>query len=517
LYNTYIFYIRLKQNLSDIILTTLNGRYSHTSIALKYLYANLHDLQKSTSIQEYVINEKLQDIAEKILLKNPKIIAIGVYIWNVSDVSELIHYIKKVSPKTIIILGGPEVSYTPFRVDLDLADYIIQGEGEIQFYELCKKVLNNQEIKQKIFPPIMVDINKIQLPYKYYNDHDIQNRHIYVEASRGCPYSCEFCLSSIDKKVRNFNMDELLIQFKYLWQRGARNFKFIDRTFNLNIKNASKLLDFFLEKDEPFTTHFEVIPDNFPIKLRDKIKLFPKHSLQLEVGIQTLKEDIALNIQRKLNIPKIKDNLKFLENETNAHIHLDLIIGLPGESLKSFGENLDYLCSLSNSEIQLGVLKKLSGTTLNRHDEVYGMVYSDIPPYEILSNDIIDFNEMQHMKRFTRYWDLVYNSGNFVKTFKNLVENQSVYEIFNNFTKWLYNQTYSTWQISLDRLAKFLFDFMVEIQNKQKELIAKDMVEDILKVGGRKLPKFLREYSDVITSYDKLSVNSKNKRQQKRA
>jgi len=505
--------------LSHIILTTLNGRYSHSSLALRYLYANLNDLQESTTIQEYVINENMQDIAEKILLQNPKIIGIGVYIWNVSDVSQLIHIIKKISPKTIIILGGPEVSYTPFRVNLDNADFIIQGEGEIQFYTLCKDILENKKIEKKIFPPQLLDVSHIKLPYQCYTDNDIKNRHIYVESSRGCPYNCEFCLSSIDKKVRDFDVDTLLIEFETLWKRGARGFKFIDRTFNLNIEVATKLLDFFLGKNEGFTTHFEVIPDNFPEPLREKIKLFPKHSLQLEVGIQTLKKDIAKNIKRNLNIKKIEDNLAFLENETNAHIHVDLIMGLPGESMESFGENLDKLSSITQCEIQLGVLKKLSGTTLNRHDKEYGMVYSDIPPYDILSNNLIPFETMQKLKRFARFWDIVYNSGNFIKTFELLVKDKSVFETFYSFSEWLYSQTFSTWQISLDRVAKFLFDFMVDIQKLEKQKVADILVEDILKVNGRRLPKFLREYSDIrilSNNEDTKDIENKNKRQQKR-
>lgn len=502
--------------MSKIILTTLNGRYSHTSIALKYLYANLQELQDITTIQEYVINENMQDIAEKLLKSNPTIIAIGVYIWNVSNVSQLIHYIKKVSPYTIIVLGGPEVSYTPFRVDLDDADYIIQGEGEIQFYELCKDILSYEKIDKRIFPPQILDVSKIKLPYKYYNENDIKNRHIYVEASRGCPYNCEFCLSSIDKKVRDFDVDELLEQFEILWQRGARNFKFIDRTFNLNIDVASRLLDFFLEKEEKFTTHFEVIPDNFPLKLREKIKLFPKHSLQLEVGIQTLKKDIAKNIKRNLNIPKIEENLAFLENETNAHIHVDLIIGLPGESIDSFGENLDTLASITKCEIQLGVLKKLSGTTINRHDEIHGMVYSDIPPYDILCNNLISFEQMQKMKRFARFWDLVYNSGNFVDTFDFLVKNKSIYNTFYQFSEWLYGKTHSTWQISLDRLAKFLFDFITLVQVTNRKIVADIIIKDLLKVAGRKLPSFLREFTDINIKTTHSKIATHNKRQQKR-
>ncbi|MEA3383423.1 MAG: DUF4080 domain-containing protein [Campylobacterota bacterium] len=503
--------------MTDIILTTLNGRYMHSAIGLRYLYANLKELQAKTTIQEYVINEKIQDITEKILSFSPKIVGIGVYIWNASDVSELIQTIKKVSPNTIIVLGGPEVSYTPFRVDMSMADYIIQGEGEVQFYELCRELLENNKVEQRTFPPKELELSNIKLPYKYYNQNDIDNRYIYVEASRGCPYSCEFCLSSIDKKVRNFDIDDILKEFQTLWDKGVRNFKFIDRTFNLNIKIATRLLDFFLEKDEPYTTHFEVIPDNFPLALREKIKLFPPTSLQLEIGIQTLKKEIALNIKRNLNIPKIKENLAFLENETNAHIHLDLIIGLPGESIESFGENLDYLCSLSKSEVQVGVLKKLSGTTLNRHDEIFGMVYSDIPPYDILANDLIPFNKMQEMKRFARFWDLVYNSGNFTKSFNFLVKDKSVYETFSNFSLWLYEQTHSTWQISLDRLSKFLFDYITLIQNHDRKITADIIIADFLKIGGRKLPSFLREFTDINIKSSHTKINSKNKRQQKRA
>ena len=502
----------------DILLTTLNGRYSHTSIGLRYLYANLKEIQSKATIYEYVTNERMNDIAQRILSFNAKIIAIGTYIWNASDVSELIQIIKKVSPNTIIILGGPEVSYEPFRVNLSWADYIIQGEGEEQFYSLCKNILDNNLPKQKIFYPKMLDLSTIQLPYKYYNDNDITNRYIYVEASRGCPFTCEFCLSSIDKKVRNFDLDLFLQNMQMLWDKGVRNYKFIDRTFNLNIDTSIKILDFFLEKKEQYFCHFEVVPDQFPQKLRDKIVQFPKGSLQLEIGIQTLKKDIAKNIKRNLNIPKIKENILFLEQNSYAHIHLDLIIGLPGETIESFGENLDYLCSLSRSEVQVGILKKLSGTTLNRHDEILGMVYSDIPPYEILCNDLIPFEKMQHMKRFARYWDLVYNSGNFTHSFTLLVKDASVFSIFDNFTSWLYNQTFSTWQFSLDRLAKFLFDFMIEVLQKDKQIVANALVADITKAKGRKIPKFLRTYSNIIQNNNQIdhTIDQKNKRQQRR-
>src|SRR3990167_1511399 len=274
--------------MKKIILTTLNSRFTHTSIALRYLYANLQELQNSAKILEFSINDAIQTIAEKLLLQSPQIIGIGVYIWNVSEVYELIHLIKKISPDTKIILGGPEVSHEPFRVNLDNADFIIQGEGDLAFYELCKNILDDTAPKERILKMSMPSLKNLALPYRYYTDDDIKNRYIYVEASRGCPFECEFCLSSMDEKVRAFNLDELLAEFELLWQRGARNFKFIDRTFNLNIKTANILLDFFLAKTPPYFAHFEVVPDHFPDSIKEKISKFPDGALQLEIGIQTL-------------------------------------------------------------------------------------------------------------------------------------------------------------------------------------------------------------------------------------
>ena len=174
-------------------------------------------------------------------------------------------------------------------------------------------------------------------------DDDIKNRYIYVEASRGCPFECEFCLSSMDEKVRAFNLDELLEEFEKLWRRGARNFKFIDRTFNLNIKIATRLLNFFLEKEDKCSLHFEVIPDHFPDNLKKIIQKFPKGSIQFEIGIQSLNPIILDNINRRMDLKKVEENLHFLEEETNAHLHVDLIVGLPGESLESLAKNLNNL------------------------------------------------------------------------------------------------------------------------------------------------------------------------------
>ena len=500
--------------MKKIILTTLNARYSHTSFGLRYLYANLKELKNEAEILEFVINTSVQTLAEQILEKNPKIIGIAVYIWNALDVSQLVNIIKKVSPQTIVVLGGPEVSYQPLRVNFDVADYIICGEGEISFYTLCKELLNNTCEQPRIIHSSKVDLQNIVLPYEDYTDFDIKNRHIYVENARGCPYECEFCLSSIDEKMRYLDIDIFLNELEKLWQRGARNFKFIDRTFNIKISYAKAILNYFLSKDEEYFLHFEVIPDNFPSELRALIKEFKEGCLQLEVGIQTLNLEVAKAIKRPLNIPKIKDNLQFLSQETHAHMHIDLIIGLPSESIESFGKNLNELYTLSTGEIQLGILKKLSGTTLDRHDKMYGMTYNDLPPYDILQNDLISFSQMQQLKRFARFWDIVYNSGNFQKTTALLFQDGKVYENFNDLSQWLYKRSESTYKISLDRMAEFLFEYMSKYH--EKELIAHTILEDVMEVSGRKIPPFLKKIVPQHYDVAQKDVSKANKRQQVR-
>lgn len=500
--------------MKNIILTTLNARYSHTSLALRYLYANLKELKENAKILEFVINSSNQTIAEQILEHKPKIVGIAVYIWNATDVAELVQTIKKVSPETIVVLGGPEVSYKPLRVNFDMADYIITGEGEVSFYNLCKDILDGNCKEPRVINSPKVDLENIVLPYDDYTDFDIKNRHIYVEMARGCPFECEFCLSSIDTKMRYLSIEVFLEQIDKLWLRGARNFKFIDRTFNIKISYAKAILNYFLEKEEEYFLHFEVIPDNFPQELRELIKKFKAGSLQLEVGIQTLNLDVAKEIHRNLRIDKIKDNLKFLSQETHAHMHIDLIIGLPSETIESFGKNLDLLYTLSTGEIQVGILKKLSGTTLDRHDKIYGMVYSDLPPYDILKNDLISFEQMQELKRFARFWDIVYNSGNFQKTTALLFEDGKVFENFYNLSKWLYRRSESTYKISLDRMAEFLFEYMSAKFDKEK--IANIILEDVMKVGGRKIPPFLKKIIPENYDFAQKDVSKANKRQELR-
>jgi len=487
--------------MSAIILTTFNARYTHTSLGLRYLYANLGTLQPQAQIMEFVIGANIPECAEAILAKKPRIVGIGVYIWNALEVQALVKLIKQVAPYVQIVLGGPEASHLPHRIAFDEADYIIQGEGEVEFKKLCNALLDGEPPQDTFIKANPVDMDSIILPYDAYSEHDITHRYCYVEASRGCPFGCEFCLSSLDKKVRDVPLEKFLDSLEKLWLRGVRNFKFIDRTFNLDINTASKLLDFFLAKDGEYFVHFEVIPERFPLELRERIARFAPASLQLEVGIQTLNPQIAKAIHRRLNMPKIEENLAFLQQNTKAHLHVDLIIGLPGESVESFANGLNRLYSLTQCEVQIGILKKLSGTTLSRHDEEFAMRYSHLPPYEIIQNNLIPFELMQRLKRFARFWDMIFNSGNFKSSTPLLWENGDVFGGFLNFSDWLYAQTESTWQISLERLAKLFMQYLLICKGFKEQSIREMLTNDLLSIPGRKLPSFLR--SNVPTQSQK--------------
>jgi radical SAM superfamily enzyme YgiQ (UPF0313 family) len=220
---------------------------------------------------------------------------------------------------------------------------------------------------------------------------------------------------------------------------------------------------------------------------------------------------VAKNISRLLNLEKIQENIAFLEHETHAHIHLDLIVGLPGESLESFGKNLNTLAAMSSCEIQIGILKKLSGTHISRHDNTFGMVYSDMPPYDILKNNLLDFEEIQIMKRFARFWDLYYNSGNFKKSLPLLYANESLFENFYAFSLWIFSQTKATYKISLERQTQLLFEYLLEVKKLPHAMIARPLIEDIMLLKGRALPSYLKAYANLqeITQQEGKSFNKR--------
>jgi radical SAM superfamily enzyme YgiQ (UPF0313 family) len=470
----------------DILLTTLNARYMHCAFGLRYLYANLGELKSQAKIVEFTIQQRPIDIVESLIKLNPEIIGFSVYIWNVVETGEVIALLKQVAPEIKLVAGGPEVSFANDLPELAKnIDYIITGPGEHSFAELCADLLKGTAIGPAIIPGKSSSLEQLELPYAYYNDEDIRNRLIYVEASRGCPFKCEFCLSSLDKTALPFALDRFLDAMAVLHQRGARNFKFIDRTFNLKVSSSVAILEFFLERmSDDLYLHFEVIPDNLPDKLKQVLTRFPNGSLQFEIGVQTFDPEIQQTISRKQNNQKTCENLRWLRENTGAHIHADLIFGLPGDSLDNFAQSFDRLVSLNPQEIQLGILKRLRGAPINRHTEAFQLKYNPIAPYNILSTADISFETLQRINRFARFWDLIANSGRFKEALPVILGN-SPFNRFLELSDSLYLLAGSTWKISLRRLFALLYVAMTDNLEIQAENAGTALEADFIRSGEK--------------------------------
>lgn len=475
-----------------ITLATLNARYIHASLGLRYLKANMGELEASTTIKEFIVSSRPIDIAETLLADSPDIIGLGVYIWNVVEVTTLVGLLKAISPGTTIVLGGPEVSYETEGQSLAAsADYIISGMADLAFVELCQKLLSGVKPPQKVIHAPQPALGQIHLPYDQFTEEDIANRVIYVEASRGCPFKCEFCLSSLDKTAWPFNIEHFLESMQRLYDKGVRHFKFVDRTFNLKIDTSIRILDFFLAKqDEELFLHFELIPDHLPERLKSAIQKFSDGVLQFEIGIQTFNPEVQALISRKQDNQKAINNIRWLTTETTAHLHTDLIVGLPGEDMKSFAEGFNRLMSLNPGEIQVGILKRLRGTPIIRHTDTYDMRYNPAPPYNILSTDRIDFTQMQRLSRFARYWDMVANSGRFKHTLPILLAEQP-FERFMDFTLWLFETTQQTHKISLKRLFELIYDYLNNVLQLPDSSALSALTDDYFRSGPKSVPKFL--------------------------
>jgi len=483
-----------------IVLATLNARYSHTSFGLRYLLANMGPLQSQTVIKEFTINDSVSDILAAILEEQPAIVGLGVYIWNVDQTTRLIADLKRVSPQTVVVVGGPEVSYeTDGQAITALADYVITGEADLEFRTLCETLLNlsaNKKPGPKIMHAAVPALDQVRLPYNHYSAEDLAHRVLYVEASRGCPFTCEFCLSALEIPVRAFSLEVFLEAMQQLLDRGALQFKFVDRTFNLNLRVSRAILEFFLERYRPgMFLHFELIPDRLPDSLRQIIQKFPAGSLQFEIGIQTFNDSVGQLISRPQDNAKLEENLSFLRYETGVHIHTDLIVGLPGETFESFAAGFDRLYSLRPQEIQVGILKRLRGTPIIRHDEEWQMLYSQHAPYEILSNRLLSFAQIHRLKRMARFWDLVGNSGNFQASLQKMLDSQpSAFFEFYRFSEWLFENENRRHGIALSRLFERVFEYLTDERGEDKAEIATILWSDYTRAGRRDRPAFLRPY-----------------------
>ena len=489
---------------SPIVLATLNARYIHSAFGLRYLKANLAELQDACQIEEFTLESRPEDIVEVLLEHQPRVVGFGVYIWNSIQTEQVVSLLKAVAPEVIIVLGGPEVSYeNDDQAIVALSDYVITGWGEVSFRDLMRDLLNDQPIAppaSKIIKGEQPKLDQIAMPYDLYSDNDIKNRVLYVEASRGCPFKCEFCLSALDKTAWPFDLDEFLGYMDKLYKRGARHFKFVDRTFNLKIKNSLKILEFFLERmDNELFLHFEVVPDHLPAALQEMITKFPAGSLQFEIGIQTFNPEVQSRISRRQDNEQAKTNISWIRDHTQAYIHADLIFGLPGETIDSFASSFNQLFALRPHEIQVGILKRLKGSPIIRHTEQHALVFNPNPPFSIVSSDTVNYKAVQQVNRFARYWDLIGNSGRF-KSSLSLIMGDTPYERFSELSQALYNKTGQTHKISLLRLYDLVFDIATQQLGVEVEPITQAIFTDFDQSGLKSIPKCLVKQSSITRS-----------------
>ena len=455
--------------MTDIVLATLNARYSHASLGLRYLHANLGDLQSRARIEELVVGTPLPRMVERLLAGNPTVLGLGVYIWNVTRTTELVKALRVAAPQLRIVLGGPEVSHeTGDQEIVRLADHVVTGPGELTFARLCHQLLDGPRPLMKVLAGEQPELDALASPYPLYTERDIAHRHLYVEASRGCPFKCEFCLSALDRTAWPFDTSRFLDEMASLYRRGARRFKFVDRTFNLKPATSLAILAFFLDRiasapHDPVFAHFELVPDHLPDSLRAAIVRFPPGTLQFEIGIQTWNPQVQATIGRRQDNARAEANLRWLRTHSNAHLHVDLIGGLPGEDLASFAAGFDRLHALAPHEIQVGLLKRLRGAPIARHTETFGMVYQPEPPYRVLRTAHVDEAGIDLLVRFARHWDLVANSGRFPRTLALSLDGGSAFERFARLSSLLQNRLGATHHIALERLAEALREALPEL------------------------------------------------------
>ncbi len=502
-------------NAPTIVLCTLNAKYIHASLGLRYLLANMGALKAQTVLCEFTIARKSQEVVDELLAllgeRNTdkgvcavQIVGFGVYIWNVTQTTEVVRLLKAARPDVKVVLGGPEVSHEfDQQAIVQMADFVITGWGDVSFARLCRALLHGPQPLMKVVAGEQPPLGQIALPYAEYSDADLAHRLLYVEASRGCPFKCEFCLSSLDKTAWAFDLDLFLAEMQVLHRRGARNFKFVDRTFNLKIDASVRILQFFLDRlPAPGTSqsagdlllHFEVVPDHLPDRLKTMIAQFPPGILQLEIGIQSFNAEVQQRISRQQDNDKTEANLRWLATESHAHLHTDLIFDLPGETLASFAAGFDRLYALQPHEIQLGILKRLRGTPIARHSAGHAMVYDPSPPYTVLQTGPLNAATVQRFTRFSRYWDLVANSGRFRQTLSLWLDQGQVspFYTFLAFADWLWHGTGKTSGLSPEVLVDALFDYLCASGSLPASTVQETLLTDYLASGARASPRALK-------------------------
>lgn len=410
-----------------VLFVSLNAKYIHSSLALRYIRDYCKEYKNNTKILELTINHDENQMIRQIYAEKPDVIGFSCYIWNMADIKKLIPTLKKILPNTEIVLGGPEVSYHSMELmeELDI-DVIMEGEGEETWNEYLAYKISGKPSLKDIDGIIYKDTNQIvinkarklmdlaNLPFVYDDLAGLEHRIIYYEASRGCPFNCQYCLSSIEKGVRFLPVERVKKELQYFLDNQIMQVKFVDRTFNTKKKYAMEIWQYIIENDNNYTNfHFEIAAELLDDEMIEALKAARPGLIQFEIGVQSTNIDVLTAIKRRMpfeDIAVITNKVKALGN---IHQHLDLIAGLPLEDYSSFRQSFNDVISLRPEQFQLGFLKLLKGSGLRRDADKYGIVYKEEAPYEVLYTDHISYDEILRLHNIEEILERYYNSERF--------------------------------------------------------------------------------------------------------
>ncbi len=415
------------------VFVALNAKFIHSSLALRSIRKYCGKLGINIDIVEFTINNSKEFIVSEIYKMKPDVIGFSCYIWNIEMILDIISVVKKILPKVKIVLGGPEVSYEFDYLFQKNIDIVIIGEGEKTAFEVISyfngDICDIRAINGIAFfdgksvvvtkKGIPLELDEIPFVYDDFSMEELRNKIIYYESSRGCPYKCQYCLSSVEQEVRFLSRKRVFSDLKFFLDKSVKQVKFVDRTFNCNKKFAVDIWNFLIENDNGVTNfHFEISADIIDEDMFDVLKKARRQLFQLEIGVQSTNYDTLLAIKRNTNLDKLFKKAVRIKNFKNIHQHLDLIAGLPFEDYNSFGKSFDDVYSVYPEQLQLGFLKLLRGSGLRKDAENYGIVYNEKAPYEVLFTDKVSFDEMILLKYISEMVEIYYNSGKCVNTIK---------------------------------------------------------------------------------------------------
>ncbi|MCI5624212.1 MULTISPECIES: B12-binding domain-containing radical SAM protein [Anaerostipes] len=497
----------------NIILTAINAKYIHSNLAVYCLRAYAKPYKEDIQIAEYTINQQIDDMIMDLYKRKPDILCFSCYIWNIEYVERVLREIKKLFPSLPIWLGGPEVSYDSHNVLERLPEVtgVIKGEGEQTFLEVMGyyhgKIHDLSEIdgityrnQDKIIEnPWRSVIDLSSVPFVYDHMEDFEHKIIYYESSRGCPFSCSYCLSSIDKCLRFRNLSLVKKELQFFIDHKVPQVKFVDRTFNCNHQHALEIWRFIKEHDNGITNfHFEVAADLLNEEELTLISDMRPGLIQLEIGVQSTNPKTINEIHRKMDFQKVAKIVDRINAGHNIHQHLDLIAGLPYEDLESFQKSFNDVYAVKPEQLQLGFLKVLKGSYMEQQKDAYGLVFKDIPPYEVLYTNWLPYDQMLILKSIENIVEIYYNSGQFSYTMRYLEhEFSSAFEMYRKLGEFYESEGYHKMNHSRISRYEILFQFIKRHSSKEKlpfyqELLTFDLY---LRENIKNRPDFAGEYS----------------------